>query len=65
MPSPTRPILRWLAALCVVAGLVGLVVPGPVRAGAGDVHLLTLDDMINPISGRYLERGIEEAEEQG
>ena len=32
---------------------------------AGDVHLLTLDDMINPISGRYLERGIEEAEEQG
>ncbi|HEX2843791.1 MAG TPA: nodulation protein NfeD, partial [Candidatus Limnocylindria bacterium] len=65
MPSPTRPILRWLAALCAVAGLVGLVVPGPVRAGAGDVHLLTLDDMINPISGRYLERGIEEAEEQG
>ncbi len=65
MPSPTRPILRWLAAVCVVAGIVGLVAPGPVRAGAGDVHLLTLDDMINPISGRYLERGIEEAEEQG
>jgi membrane-bound serine protease (ClpP class) len=65
MASSHRPILRWLAALCVALGLVGLAAPMPARAGAGDVHLLTLDDMINPISGRYLERGIREAEEQG
>jgi membrane-bound serine protease (ClpP class) len=65
MPSSRRPILRWLATLCVALGVVGLVAPMPARAGAGDVHLLTLDDMINPISGRYLERGIREAEEQG
>ena len=65
MPSPTRPILRLVATLCVALGLVGLVVPMPARAGAGDVHLLTLDDIINPISVRYLERGIADAEEQG
>lgn len=65
MPSPTRPILRLVATLCVALGLVGLVAPMPARAGAGDVHLLTLDDIINPISTRYLERGIAEAEEQG
>ena len=65
MPSMTRPILRWLAALCVVAGSAGLLGAGPVRAGAGDVHLLTLDDIINPISVRYLERGIADAADEG
>ena len=65
MPSTTRPILRWLAALCVVAGSAGLLGAGPVRAGAGDVHLLTLDDIINPISVRYLERGIADASDEG
>ena len=60
-----RSILRWLTALCVVAGSIGLLVAGPVRAGADDVHLLTLDDIINPISARYLERGIADASEQG
>ncbi len=60
-----RPILRWLTALCVVAGSIGLLGAGPVRAGADDVHLLTLDDIINPISARYLERGIADASEQG
>ncbi|MGH2381052.1 MAG: NfeD family protein [Candidatus Limnocylindria bacterium] len=60
-----RPILRWLAVLCVAAGSFGLLGAGPVRAGADDVHLLTLDDIINPISARYLERGITDAAEQG
>jgi len=65
MPAPTRPILRLIATLGVALGLAGLVAPMPARAGAGDVHLLTLDDIINPISTRYLERGIADAEEQG
>ena len=64
MPSPSPSVLRWLAVLCLALGVVGLFAPMPARAGAGDVHLLTLDDMINPISARYLERGIDEAEEQ-
>ncbi|MGQ0608628.1 MAG: NfeD family protein [Chloroflexota bacterium] len=65
MPLMIRPILRWLAVLCVAAGSLGLLGAGPVRAGADDVHLLTLDDIINPISARYLERGIADAAEQG
>ncbi|HEX7195585.1 MAG TPA: nodulation protein NfeD, partial [Candidatus Limnocylindria bacterium] len=65
MPSPTRPILRWSAAICVAAGIAGLLAPNAARAGAGDVHLLKVDDIINPISVRYLERGINDAVEQG
>ena len=65
MPLMIRPIVRWLAVLCVAAGSFGLLGAGPVRAGADDVHLLTLDDIINPISARYLERGIADAAEQG
>ncbi len=65
MPSSTRPILRWTAAICAAAGMAGLLAPSAARAGAGDVHLLTVDDIINPISVRYVERGINEAAEQG
>ena len=65
MRSRTRPRVAWLASLCVAIGLLGLVAPGPVRAGAGDVHVLVVDDIVNPISVRYLERGIAEAEEVG
>lgn len=65
MPTLLRATVRWLAALCVVAGSVGLVAPGPSRAAAGEVHVLSVDGIINPISGRYLERGIREAAEVG
>ncbi|MBW3612478.1 MAG: nodulation protein NfeD [Chloroflexi bacterium] len=65
MPTLLRATVRWLAALCVVAGSAGLIAPGPARAAAGDVHVLTLDGIINPISGRYLERGIREGAETG
>lgn len=65
MTGLIRATGRWLAALCVTAGMAGLVAPAGVRAGADDVHLLTLDDIINPISARYLERGITDAAEQG
>jgi membrane-bound serine protease (ClpP class) len=63
MPTPLRAIVRWLAALCVVAGSFGLLGAGPARGAAGEVHLLTLDGIINPISARYLERGMREAAE--
>jgi membrane-bound serine protease (ClpP class) len=65
MPTPLRATVRWLAALCVVAGSFGLLGAGPARGAAGEVHLLTLDGIINPISGRYLERGMREAAEVG
>jgi membrane-bound serine protease (ClpP class) len=46
--------------------MVGLASGGaPVRAGAGDVHLVVLDDVINPISSRYLVRQMEDAAAEG
>jgi membrane-bound serine protease (ClpP class) len=65
MPSPLRPIVRWLAILCVVAGSFGLLGVGPARGAAGEVHVLTFDGIINPISARYFVRGIEDAAEVG
>lgn len=65
MPTPVRSMVRWLAALCVVAGSAGLLGAPTARGAAGEVHLLTLDGIINPISGRYLERGISDAAEVG
>ena len=65
MPTLLRATVRWLAALCVVAGSVGLLSAGPARGAAGEVHVLSLDGIINPISARYFERGIREAAEVG
>lgn len=63
-PSPAR---LALGALMVLAGGI-LAVAGssaPARAGAGDVHLVALDDIINPISARYLVRQFDDAAEEG
>lgn len=65
MLSPiARASLRVAAILCIVAGSAGLLA-APMRAGAGDVHVLSVDGVVNPISARYLERGISEAAEEG
>ena len=60
-----RLLSRWLAVMCMSLGLAGLIAPVPVRAAAGEVHVLTFEGVINPISARYFERGIREAEEEG
>jgi membrane-bound serine protease (ClpP class) len=65
MPILLRATVRWLAALCVVAGSFGLLGGGAVRGAAGEVHVLTFDGIINPISARYFVRGIEDAAEVG
>ncbi|HVM25644.1 MAG TPA: nodulation protein NfeD [Candidatus Limnocylindrales bacterium] len=65
MPPIVRATLRWLAALCVVAGSFGLAAPAATRGAAGEVHVLTFDGIINPISARYFMRGIEDAQEVG
>jgi membrane-bound serine protease (ClpP class) len=54
-----------VAVLCVVAGSAGLVGATPVRGAAGEVHVLSVDGIINPISARYVVRGIEDAAEVG
>jgi membrane-bound serine protease (ClpP class) len=65
MTPIVRATVRWLAALCVVAGSFGLLGTPPVRAAAGEVHVMTFDGIINPISARYFVRGIEEAGDVG
>ena len=54
-----------LAALCLGVVLVGIGIPSGVSAAAGEVRVLSLDGIINPISARYLVRGIEEAADEG
>jgi membrane-bound serine protease (ClpP class) len=65
MPPLIRATVRWLAVLCVVAGSFGLVAPGETRGAAGEVHVHSFDGIINPISARYIVRGIRDAEEIG
>jgi len=72
----TRPSLgvRAAAPLAVLGALIALTaagwwLPGPAPARAqgdpGDVHVLTVDDIVGPISARYLVEAIESAEEDG
>lgn len=63
----TRTLNRALslAALCLGVVLLGIGVPGGVSAAAGEVRVLSVDGIINPISARYLVRGINEAADEG
>ena len=54
-----------LAAVCLGSVLLGIGVPGGVSAAAGEVRVLRVDGIINPVSARYLVRGIEEAADEG
>jgi len=54
-----------LAALCLGLLLLGIGAARDVRAAAGEVRVLTIDGVINPISARYVLRGIEAAAEDG
>ena len=54
-----------LAALWLGLVLLGIGAPGGVGAATGEVRVLGVDGIINPISARYLVRGIEEAADEG
>ncbi len=54
-----------LAALCLGVLSLGIGTPSDVSAAAGEVRVLIVDGIINPVSARYLVRGIEEATEEG
>ena len=67
-PTPlVRSLSRGLslAALCLGLLLLGIGAARDVRAAAGEVRVLTIDGVINPISARYVLRGIEAAAEDG
>jgi membrane-bound serine protease (ClpP class) len=54
-----------LAALWLGFVLLGIGAPGGVGAATGEVRVLSVDGIINPISARYLVRGIQEAADEG
>jgi membrane-bound serine protease (ClpP class) len=62
-----RTVNRWLslAAICLGVLLLGLGTARGVGAAAGEVRVLTIDGIINPVSARYVLDGIDEASEQG
>jgi len=67
-PTPlVRTLNRGLAlaALCLGVLLLGIGAPRGVHAAAGEVRVLSIDGIINPISARYVVRGIEAAAEEG
>jgi membrane-bound serine protease (ClpP class) len=66
-PSPARALLRVVSLAAIVVGLLslGFGQPPMARGAADEVRVLTLDDIINPVSARYVTRHIVEAEEDG
>jgi membrane-bound serine protease (ClpP class) len=61
-----NPLRLGAACAAVVLGLLlSALGSTTARAGAGDVHLVVLDDDINPVSSRYLVRQFDEAAEVG
>ena len=67
-PTRLAPTLsRWLSLAAVWLGslMLGLGAAGGVDAAAGEVRVLGVDGIINPISARYVARGIEGAAEEG
>jgi membrane-bound serine protease (ClpP class) len=63
----SRTVNRRLSVAVVWLGiaLLGLGTARNVDAAAGEVRVLNVDGIINPISARYVARGIEEAAEAG
>ncbi len=58
---------RWTAAASLALGIamLGLGAAGDVEAAAGEVRVLRVEGVINPVSARYVIRGIEAAAEEG
>lgn len=54
----------WVAVLLLAAGVAGLSCGNPVRRH-GAVNVLTVKGVINPVMSRYVERGINNAEDAG
>lgn len=57
-------IRRLLAVMAIALGLVGLAADAT-HAAAGEVRVVTVEGVINPISARYLITAIEDAAEEG
>jgi membrane-bound serine protease (ClpP class) len=62
-----RRVNRWTAAVSLTLGvlMLGLGAADGVDAAVGDVRVLLVKGVINPVSARYVIRGLESAAEEG
>jgi len=62
--SPVRSLRLTIAAVFLVLGVVGFACGGAPGAAPGAVHVLTTDSVVGPVMERYLDRGIDAAEDE-
>jgi membrane-bound serine protease (ClpP class) len=61
--TQARQRALWLVLLCIVCGAA---MAAPRQAAVvGEIRLLSLDGVINPLTARYLERGLRQAADAG
>jgi membrane-bound serine protease (ClpP class) len=65
--TAVRTLNRWMAVASLTLGILvlGLGAAGDVDAAVGDVRVLHVEGVINPVSARYVIRGIESAAGEG
>jgi membrane-bound serine protease (ClpP class) len=61
---PTRFLRLTVAAAFLVLGVVGFACGGGPGAEPGSVHVLTADGVVGPVMERYLDRGMDAAEDE-
>ena len=63
-PLTLRRIRLAVALVFLTLGVVGFACAGGPGGGEGAVHVLTADGVVNPIMSRYIDRGIDAAEDE-
>jgi membrane-bound serine protease (ClpP class) len=61
---PVRPLRLAIPAAFVVLGVIGFACGGGPGAPPDAVHVLTADGVVGPVMERYLDRGIDAAEDE-
>ncbi|TET98220.1 MAG: nodulation protein NfeD, partial [Dehalococcoidia bacterium] len=61
---PFRPLRLAIAAALLVLGVVGFACGGGLGAPPDAVHVLTADGVVGPVMERYLDRGMDAAEDE-
>ncbi len=62
--SPVRSLRLTIASVFIILGVVGFACGGGPGAPADAIHILTTDSVVGPVMERYLDRGIDAAEDE-
>ncbi len=62
--SPVRSLRLTIAAVFIILGVIGFACGGGPGAPADAIHILTTDSVVGPVMERYLDRGIDAAEDE-